>query len=700
MADKTFTTVLPPLKAVDLLDGTHALAVKIVSGIGGLDASAWVVANNAPAAIKTAAGILQGAGYPVWVCDGIADEVEIKSAMAAAGATGGTVHLSNGTFYVASGCEGASGITLEGSGYGTIITPSGPIADPLTGIINFRLYSNSIIRNLRVAGSAVNRWGNYGICCDTAHDMLVEDCWVTGLWVDDSTTFSDGAYNITVRRCYLTGQTTITSNTLMDVDTGCYNILVDNCIFDAVGAAGISIHTHPAAPQAHDITIQNCVFKGVYEKCCIHVGGTGGLLPAYNIKILNNQISPASTVVGSIFLGEVTDLLVAGNTIYHINDGEYALISSNSGSWNRVVFRDNTWKADSMHWAGIYFDPICTYSDVLFSGDKFIRCRWDWPLTGTVLTRLTFSECLFDTANKSLVRLTDCVATFIGCTFKDGNDASAAVGVDSCGLLLAGSLTDVVVDNSRFIDTRIPKKQQYGIYVATGTGPWYLRGNRHKNLTGSVYSQAEARQLNRDFGVFDDFTHWDQTPITGTGSTARAIRRGGANTGGIGSAGIFVLFREQVPTFFNTPFRFSWKIGVAGDWAATTLGYLKLAVSAIVGPLTGAGIGFKLVGRADGNADLSGVVYKDVAGGEIATALGILLWHGKDYIITMEFFPGWGAIWRMGGHELGRDTVNVPASTTGGFSLINGIADPAADAATLEVNAIQYEKGWLTPPEG
>ena len=69
-------------------------------GIGTLGASAWVVANNASAKIKTSAQKLQSLGYPVWVCDGTDDQTEIQAAHDALPANGGTIQLSEGYFYL------------------------------------------------------------------------------------------------------------------------------------------------------------------------------------------------------------------------------------------------------------------------------------------------------------------------------------------------------------------------------------------------------------------------------------------------------------------------------------------------------------------------------------------------------------------------------------------------------------------------
>lgn len=67
--------------------------------VGALGASAWVVAYNASATTKRTAAALRDAGYPVWLCDGVADQVEIQAALNGLPSQGGLVQLSEGQFF-------------------------------------------------------------------------------------------------------------------------------------------------------------------------------------------------------------------------------------------------------------------------------------------------------------------------------------------------------------------------------------------------------------------------------------------------------------------------------------------------------------------------------------------------------------------------------------------------------------------------
>lgn len=102
--------------------GTTGKVLTVVGGVpawaipGLLDASAWVVATDAPATLKTYATSLQAAGYPVFVCDGTNDETDIVNACTAA--ANGKVKLSAGTFTIGAALSVVTGTWIEGEGGG------------------------------------------------------------------------------------------------------------------------------------------------------------------------------------------------------------------------------------------------------------------------------------------------------------------------------------------------------------------------------------------------------------------------------------------------------------------------------------------------------------------------------------------------------------------------------------------------------
>ena len=80
-----------------------------------------IIAADAPASVLTAAAILETLGYPVWVCDGVNDDIEIQAAIDALAASGGSIILSAGTFEIAApislnGVSQNKGINFRGQG--------------------------------------------------------------------------------------------------------------------------------------------------------------------------------------------------------------------------------------------------------------------------------------------------------------------------------------------------------------------------------------------------------------------------------------------------------------------------------------------------------------------------------------------------------------------------------------------------------
>lgn len=88
--------------------------------VGALGASAWVIASNADADILAYASVLEDNGYPVYVCDGTADDIEMQAAID----IGDYVQLSEGTFRTHASPQIKSGTILSGaSRSATIISP-------------------------------------------------------------------------------------------------------------------------------------------------------------------------------------------------------------------------------------------------------------------------------------------------------------------------------------------------------------------------------------------------------------------------------------------------------------------------------------------------------------------------------------------------------------------------------------------------
>lgn len=78
----------------------HTIGDSTTFYLGALGATAWVIANDAPTAIKNFANMLSQGGYPVFLCDGTADNVQIQAALDAAGSLGTVVGSAGGYYLV------------------------------------------------------------------------------------------------------------------------------------------------------------------------------------------------------------------------------------------------------------------------------------------------------------------------------------------------------------------------------------------------------------------------------------------------------------------------------------------------------------------------------------------------------------------------------------------------------------------------
>ncbi len=165
-------------------------------------ATAYVIASDAPAAVRTYGTFLRGLGYNVWVCDGTDDDVEIQAATDALPVGGGKVVLSEGTFNVKRIKPTKHGTTIEGLGYGTELklqVMSQADADAgLNEVITLdRVYWNTI-KNMRINGNGANQTEKASPGLDTYIGILlwgskynhidnvwVEDCIGGGIYEED-----------------------------------------------------------------------------------------------------------------------------------------------------------------------------------------------------------------------------------------------------------------------------------------------------------------------------------------------------------------------------------------------------------------------------------------------------------------------------------------------------------------------------------
>ena len=113
-----------------------------------------------------------------FLCDGVADDVQINAAIASLPVGGGRVVLLEGTFNIEATIVPISNMMLEGQGYGTLIYQvNGANLGRMIGLNMARDYVT--IENLRVDGNKANNpTAEHGIQFALATDCLVKNCWI------------------------------------------------------------------------------------------------------------------------------------------------------------------------------------------------------------------------------------------------------------------------------------------------------------------------------------------------------------------------------------------------------------------------------------------------------------------------------------------------------------------------------------------
>ena len=102
------------------------------------DGGILVAAYNSPAEVKVAAD---------YFCDGVADQVEIQSALNALGNTGGTVTLAGGTFHLNGNLNIPGNVILEGQG------PDATWLKWSSGLMQCQGRQNVVIRDFKTTGT-------------------------------------------------------------------------------------------------------------------------------------------------------------------------------------------------------------------------------------------------------------------------------------------------------------------------------------------------------------------------------------------------------------------------------------------------------------------------------------------------------------------------------------------------------------------
>jgi len=253
-----------------------------------------------------------------YICDGVADEVEIEQAIAALPAQGGTIQLLEGTYNIAATINiNTSNVVLRGNGRSTTIFLTNnsdcimiQIGDGASGNI-----SGVEIRDMELDGNDANQGAGawHGIYLLGAAGNVVSHCIIDNCYIHDAK--DDG----------------INTNTVYEDDIRVLNCEISACVDVGVffGAAGEGAvvsknYIHDNGDEGlWTVSIRALVSENIFSangEADIHVSGT------YTV-ITSNVIR--DSVDWGILVASGTDILIVGNTIFNTGDeGIYATNAS------------------------------------------------------------------------------------------------------------------------------------------------------------------------------------------------------------------------------------------------------------------------------------------------------------------------------------------------------------------------------------
>jgi len=241
-----------------------------------------------------------GADY---VCDGVADEVEINAALNALPAGGGKVILREGTFTIAAPITfPADSITLEGQGRGTFIDGDGLATGEHAIVVSETDYC--AIKNLAIQTEDGGGKTSHCIYLEYAGDYLTIDGVIIIDSDSDAINLYDAVHQLTIRNCVIEDAD--------DRGIAVYNPIdstITNNIIKSTGGRGISIYS-----SASGVTITNNVIIEVAVGDGIYI--TGGNW----VVISNNYIHDIlGTGYNGIYLEYCYWMIITDNSIYLVN---------------------------------------------------------------------------------------------------------------------------------------------------------------------------------------------------------------------------------------------------------------------------------------------------------------------------------------------------------------------------------------------
>jgi hypothetical protein len=406
-----------------------------------------------------------------YICDGVADEVQINQALTAVSSLGGgTVHLKPGIYHISSGVLIPNNIFLEGEGWATVIQASQWVHYMVKNSDSVGGNSQIMVRDLCVDGA---NFTGIGTSCISFHHVsygTIQNCKCinaglveatdTGIGIEIAST-SD---HIRVLNNYCNGNKhySITVN-------GSSEILVHNNYCIESEHWGIRLHNSPRSIVSDNYVYRSADASAVY--------GAAIASTSANVNIIGNVVNLGFTATGyGVVIGSEDYINITNNSI----TGGLVGIRLTEHSAHCIVNSNNI--------SGCGEDGINTYSGAEYAtivGNTINSCGHNginWNTTGVSIQGNTIYRCGYNG-----ILLDEYADYTVCCNNQLIENSFGNVGVYD-GIKVTSNCSYNTINNNICVDNQVTPTQKYGINIDNaGAVKNIVVGNNFKgNATGGL----------------------------------------------------------------------------------------------------------------------------------------------------------------------------------------------------------------------
>lgn len=329
-----------------------------------------------------------------YICDGVADDVQIQAACTAVSTTGGTVCILPGTYDITNSVNISSYTTVEGSGWNTIFK-MGAGANK-SSVFGANSKTNVIIRNLQIDGNKANQTMNGPFVASMISGSSGQYIVLDTVYVHDSV--RQGAYFGAAKYCLFINCKSDNNGKLLSDGrnegfgygfnesggVASYGNKIIGCYATGNTEGGASLYGGMGGAGATNNIIANCVFEGHTQS-----GAAGvNIFNASNNEVVGCQFINNTHGIQVIYLSNNNNIVSNAFT----GPGPYGIWVSAASTTGHGHNNNVVGNSVYLHSTGIYIDGA---RDVNVSGNKVI----DNDNIGIKVANVTSGNVTGNTAN-------------------------------------------------------------------------------------------------------------------------------------------------------------------------------------------------------------------------------------------------------------------------------------------------------------